>query len=67
MPKLSDLKSAAFKLAKSLGLGCSQTKHFKKRGLTKGLDLRRKDAWIKLMERLEELRNGVVIPHLLAV
>lgn len=63
---LKDLKAAAFQLAKSLGLHCTQTKHFKKRGLTKGLDMRRKDAWVSLMNRLEALRNGVVIPHLLA-
>ncbi len=64
--KIKDLKAAAIALAKSLGLHCTQTKHFKKRGLTKGLDMRRKDAWVSLMNRLEKLRNGVVIPHLLA-
>jgi hypothetical protein len=63
---IKDLKAAAFKLAKSLGLHCTQTKHFKKRGLTKGLDMRRKDAWVKLMQRIEALRFGVVVPHLLA-
>jgi hypothetical protein len=64
--KIKDLKAAAFKLAKSLGLHCTQTKHFKKRGLTKGLDMRRKDAWASLLNRLEALRFGVVVPLLLA-
>jgi hypothetical protein len=64
--KIKDLKTAAFQLAKSLGLHCTQTKHLKKRGLTKGLDMRRKDAWVSLIARLEQLRFGVVVPHLLA-
>ena len=44
MPKLKDLKNEAFKLALKLGLTCTTTKQLKKRGLTKGLDMRRKDA-----------------------
>jgi hypothetical protein len=64
--KIKDLKAAAFQLAKTLGLHCTQTKHLKKRGLTKGLDMRRKDAWASLLNRLEALRFGVVVPHLLA-
>jgi hypothetical protein len=47
--KIKDLKAAAFKLAQSLGLHCTQTKHFKKRGLTKGLDMRRKDASVSCL------------------
>jgi len=36
MPRIyiKDLKAAAFQLAKTLGLHCTQTKHLKKRGLT---------------------------------
>lgn len=63
---IKDLKAAAFKLAQSLGLTCTTTAQLKKRGLTKGLDMRRKDAWVSLMQRLEALRFGVVVPRLLA-
>lgn len=66
MPKLKDLKNEAFKLALKLGLTCTTTKQLKKRGLTKGLDMRRKDAWVSLLNRLKALRFGVVVPHLLA-
>lgn len=62
---IKDLKAAAFKLAQSLGLHCTTTAQLKKH-VAKGLDMRRKDAWVKLMQRLEALRFGVVVPHLLA-
>ena len=64
--KLKDLKEAALKLAKALGLHCTQTAHFKKRGLTVGLDLRFKSAWAILCVRLKELAGGVVVPFLKA-
>ena len=51
--KIKDLKRSAIALSQSLGL-------------TKGLDMRRKDAWVSLIRRLESLRFGVVVPHLLA-
>ena len=62
-PKLQDLKRRALALAKSLGLQYTQTHHLKKH-IGQGLDLRRKDAWVQLIERLNSLRGGVVIPFL---
>lgn len=56
-PKLQTLKDTAFRLAKELGLHCSQTKHFKRRFA--GLDLRTKASWSHLIERLKELADGV--------
>lgn len=61
--KLQQLKNAAFRLAKELGLHCSQTRHFKKRFV--GLDLRTKASWLCLIERLKELASGVVVALLL--
>lgn len=59
-PKLQDLKNQAFAIAKSLGLRCLTTQHFKKRvGI--GLDLRCKYCWMQLIERLKELAGGVVV------
>lgn len=60
--RLQDLKDAAFRLAKSLGLHCTQTKHFKRRFV--GLDFRTKSGWLQLLERLKELADGVLVPFL---
>lgn len=65
MTKMQDLKNQAIALAKSLGLRCTQTSHFKKRGLTVGLDLRFKHCWVILIQRLKSLASGVVVPFLL--
>lgn len=62
--KIQDLKNQAYAIARSLGLKCCQTAHFKKRGLTVGLDLRRKTSWMQLINRLKELASGTVIPFL---
>ena len=64
-PKLQDLKRRALALAKSLGLQYTQTHHFKKH-VGQGLDLRRKACWMQLIERLNSLRGGVVVPFLQA-
>ncbi len=61
--KMQDLKNQAIALAKSLGLHCTQTRHLK-RHVAEDLDLRRKDAWVQLIERLEGLRSSVVVLHL---
>jgi len=63
-PKLQNLKNQVYVLANSLGLRCSQTQHFKKRGLTKKLDLRTKIGWQQLADRLNQLAYGVVVPLL---
>ncbi|MBW4636471.1 MAG: hypothetical protein KME30_32735 [Iphinoe sp. HA4291-MV1] len=63
--KLQDLKQLAYAIAKECGLSCTQTKHFKKRGLTVGLDLRFKRDWQILIDRLNELKGGVLVPFLL--
>lgn len=63
-PKLQDLKRQALALAQALGLKCTQTASLKKH-VGQGLDLRRKDAWVRLIERLNSLRGGVVVPFLL--
>ncbi len=62
-PKMQDLKRQAVALANSLGLRCTQTRHFKKH-VGEGLDLRFKRCWVQLIERLNNLRGGVVIPFL---
>ncbi|NMG20698.1 hypothetical protein [Brasilonema bromeliae] len=62
-PKLQQLKNRAFQLAQSIGLHCTQTKHFKKR--FSGLDLRSKTGWTALIGRLQVMSGGV-IPVLLA-
>ena len=62
--KMQDLKNQAIALAKSLGLHHTQTRHLKKH-IAEDLDLRRKDAWVQLIQRLESLRNSVVVAHLL--
>jgi hypothetical protein len=64
MTKMQDLKNQAFQLAQKLGLHCTQTAHFKKRCLTVGLDLRFKNCWAILIQRLKELAFGVVVPFL---
>lgn len=63
-PKLQQFKQQAFQLAKSLGLHCTQTKHFKKRFI--GLDFRCKSAWLTLLSRLNELASRLNVPHLIA-
>lgn len=71
--KLQIIKNQAFALAKSLGLHCTQTTHFKKRRLTVGLDLQTKRGWLVLCDkqsllakrdRLKELATGVLVPFL---
>ncbi len=62
-PKLKDLKQLAYIIAKECGLTCTQTKHFKKRFV--GLDLRFKRDWQVLIDRLNEMKGGVVVPFLL--
>ncbi len=62
-PKMQDLKRQAIALANSLGLRCTQTRHLK-RHIAEDLDLRRKDAWVQLIQRLEDLRGSVVVLHL---
>ncbi|MDF5726616.1 MAG: hypothetical protein PUP92_00915 [Rhizonema sp. PD38] len=62
--KLKDLKNQAYAIARGLEMNCSQTQHFKRRGLTTGLDLRCKSSWIQLIARLQELAGGVVVPLL---
>ncbi len=64
MTKIQDFKNQAFQVAQSLGLHCTQTAHFKKRGLTVGLDLRFKHCWVTLIQRLKSLASGVVVPFL---
>lgn len=63
-PKLQDLKNQAYALARSLGLRCTQAQHFKRRGLTTGLDLRTKSGWQYLIQRLNQMAHGVVVPLL---
>lgn len=61
-PRMQDLKNQAIALAKSLGLHYTQTRHLK-RHIAEDLDLRRKDSWVQLIQRLEGLRSSVVVRH----
>lgn len=58
--KLQDIKNQAFQLAKSLGLKLTQTHHFKKH-VGKGLDLRSKQGWLIVCDRLRKLASSVVV------
>ncbi|MBP5971550.1 MAG: hypothetical protein KME46_29750 [Brasilonema angustatum HA4187-MV1] len=62
--KLQEIKNAAFKLAQKMGMFCTQTQHFKKRGLTVGLDLRSKRGWLLLIDRIAAMETGVLVPFL---
>lgn len=58
--KLQIIKNQAFQLAQSLGLKLTQTHHFKKH-VGQGLDLRTKQGWLLICDRLKSLASGVVV------
>jgi len=58
--KLQDIKNQAFQLAQFLGLKLTQTHHFKKH-VGQGLDLRSKQGWLLVCDRLKSLASSVVV------
>lgn len=65
-PKIAELKTKAYALAKKIaGRTVSQTKHLKK-WLRQGLDFRRKSSWVEAIALLEGILTRNIVPQLLA-
>ncbi|MBW4628820.1 MAG: hypothetical protein KME49_25725 [Brasilonema octagenarum HA4186-MV1] len=66
IPKMAELKTKAYLLAKKIsGRAISQTKQLKK-WLHQGLDFRRKSSWVEAIALLENILSRNIVPQLLA-